>query len=228
MADWFQNLFDQTKLDFANSTWLVEEKLSTKTIESLLPCQATAVYRCRQIEPASGKEGIIKIHMQIPHSGGPSVKQAANEEITRINICAKTEIDFLTHLTKHGCRSTPRLISHTLIRQTEEMRLPGGYIIFLLMEKLPGKTIFDFWNYDLGTRNRIRAAFKSAWMEMNSACVRHNDTAIRNILWDEEAEKCYILDFEDAEFIDSPTNWPTHEFSYWELEKKSQERKPIL
>jgi hypothetical protein len=48
--------------------------------------------------------------------------------------------------------------------QTDSMVLPGGYIVFILMDKLPGKPILDFWDYDLETRNRIREAFKSSWM----------------------------------------------------------------
>ena len=64
MSHWFRNLFDQTELRFAESTWRVEETLSTRTMTSFRPYQATAVYRCRQIEPSPGGEGIVKVHMQ--------------------------------------------------------------------------------------------------------------------------------------------------------------------
>lgn len=55
-------------------------------------------------------------------------------------------------------------MTYVQMPQTEEMCLPGGYIVFMLMEKLPGKMILDFWDYDLETRDRIREAFKSCWM----------------------------------------------------------------
>jgi hypothetical protein len=70
----------------------------------------------------------------------------------------------LTHLTQQGCLSTPRLLSYCQIQQTDETVLPGGYIVFLLMEKLPGKMIMDFWDYDFEKRTQIREAFKASWM----------------------------------------------------------------
>jgi hypothetical protein len=69
----------------------------------------------------------------------------------------------MTHLTEFGCLSTPRLLDVAKNKQAEDMCLPGGYMLFILMEKLPGKMILDFWDYDLETRNRIRAAFKDSW-----------------------------------------------------------------
>lgn len=44
------------------------------------------------------------------------------------------------------------------------MILPGGYITFILMEKVPGEMIHDFWDYDRAKRDRIREAFKLSWM----------------------------------------------------------------
>jgi hypothetical protein len=64
MAYWFGNMFYHVKLDFAGSTWQVEENLSTRTMDYILPHQATAVYRCRRVEPNTGEEAIVKIHMQ--------------------------------------------------------------------------------------------------------------------------------------------------------------------
>lgn len=64
MAYWFGNMFYQVKLYFADSTWQVGENLSTRAVDYILPHQATTVYRCNQVEPNTGEEAIVKIHMQ--------------------------------------------------------------------------------------------------------------------------------------------------------------------
>lgn len=40
------------------------------------------------------------------------------------------------------------------------MPVPGGYIVFLLMEKVPGVPLVDFWQNDFEKRERIREAFR--------------------------------------------------------------------
>jgi len=45
------------------------------------------------------------------------------------------------------------------------MWVPGGYVVYILMEKLPGSPPWDFWieeRYSLEDRNEIREAFRVA------------------------------------------------------------------
>lgn len=70
----------------------------------------------------------------------------------------------MKHLTAHDCSSAPRLIAYSQMKQPEGMCLPGGYLVCILMELVPGKMIMDFWDYDRETRDRIRTAFKKSWL----------------------------------------------------------------
>ena len=81
---------------------------------------------------------------------------------TTVNITVATEIKFMKRLTERNCSSTPRMLEYALMRQPEGMCLPGGYIVFILMELLPGKMIMDFWSYSREKRSRIREAAKKA------------------------------------------------------------------
>lgn len=81
--------------------------------------------------------------------------------------------------------------------------------------------------------------------EMNKAGVSHGDPALRNLLWDDETGKwyvifsglmyllwlsmltnilklpSYILDFEDADFIDHPKQWTEVKYALWDLAESS-------
>jgi hypothetical protein len=51
------------------------------------------------------------------------------------------------------------------VKQDDDMWVPGGYIVFILMEKLPGVMIKeeDFWTkYSLQQRDEVRVAFQEA------------------------------------------------------------------
>ncbi|KAL2011096.1 hypothetical protein VTN00DRAFT_3814 [Thermoascus crustaceus] len=54
---------------------------------------------------------------------------------------ASRETYNLQKLTEGGCSSTPKLIDYEIFRQGEHDPVPGGYIVFILMEKVPGQNL---------------------------------------------------------------------------------------
>jgi hypothetical protein len=42
------------------------------------------------------------------------------------------------------------------------MWLPGGYIVYILMELLPGEPLEYFWELPLKERDEVRKAFRTA------------------------------------------------------------------
>ncbi|KAJ5710893.1 hypothetical protein N7488_005049 [Penicillium malachiteum] len=87
-------------------------------------------------------------------------------------------------------------------QQTWDELVPGGYKLFILMEKLPGSPdaadlFFTAKRRDSRLeRDDLRKAFKAAWLETVRCGVVHTDDAIRNLIWDKENKKCYIVDWE--------------------------------
>lgn len=87
--------------------------------------------------------------------------------------------------------------------------------------------------------------------EVNEAGVSHCDQGRRNLLWHEKKNKwydspidlmarkwrtikanlvymdSYILDFEDAKFIESPIKWVDAQFFFWELVGNHQGEKVL-
>ncbi|KAH8811666.1 hypothetical protein F5884DRAFT_855005 [Xylogone sp. PMI_703] len=152
-------------------------------------------------------------------AGKPSSSKAKQAKDT-MSAMAEMEIEALEILTKAGCSCTPTLFAWKQDKQKgPDAWVPGGYIVYILMEKLPGITVDNFY-FDLGREERdvLRGYFKVAWLYVLSSiklfiqmsslqqipiireCMKcgviNSDRAIRNLLWDKENKKCYIIDFE--------------------------------
>lgn len=86
----------------------------------------------------------------------------ASKEMSHL---ARRELEALHAVTEAGCSSTPKLLQYMHYRQNDKMCLPGGSLLYLLMEKLPGVSLEyrTYWKYDVETRNRIRRAFKETF-----------------------------------------------------------------
>lgn len=75
----------------------------------------------------------------------------------------------LERLTIMQCEHAPRLIDFvisTLQPGIHYQEVPGGFVVYTFMTKLPGTRMkyHDFWNRTLEERNKIRGAFKVAIM----------------------------------------------------------------
>lgn len=79
------------------------------------------------------------------------------------------EIIGLDRLGSYGCESAPWLLNYTEDKVqpgTHEEEMVGGYVIFILMTKLPRVqlTCNNYWTLSLEEREEVREAFKQALM----------------------------------------------------------------
>lgn len=97
----------------------------------------------------------------------PSIRaQQASENIGHI---AKAELAALKQLSETECSSAPRLLDYCQMKQTDDMIVPQGYILYILMNRLPGVPLGDiFWQLDAAERQDIRGAFKIAYEYVSS------------------------------------------------------------
>lgn len=93
----------------------------------------------------------------------PSIraKQATSEMIAQ----SKIEVEALSILTNAHCSCMPALLSWVKRKQGDDQWVPGGYILYILMEKLPGLNPTYLYDH-MGRQERddLRAAFKAAWL----------------------------------------------------------------
>lgn len=64
-----------------------------------------------------------------------------------------------------GCTSVPRFLGWDEKKQGERDLVPGGYIKYLVWEKVPGESLTQevFWSLDRRTRDDIRDKFRVAF-----------------------------------------------------------------
>ncbi|GAD93078.1 hypothetical protein MGYG_03140 [Paecilomyces variotii No. 5] len=83
------------------------------------------------------------------------------------------------------------------------------------MEKVPGHNLVDFGKYPLEKRDDIRRAFAKAIREFHSHGYVHGDPRRSNVVWDEGTNTCWIVDMEQADFMDPPMKF--HPYRDWML-----------
>ena len=91
----------------------------------------------------------------------------------RLNGYTVQEIESLERVTAAHCSATPQLLGVRVDAQDESILtweglqwwMPGGYVVYILMTKVPGQSLETFWDEGLFTaqdRHEIRQAFRKA------------------------------------------------------------------
>ncbi|KAL4950203.1 hypothetical protein BDW69DRAFT_187577 [Aspergillus filifer] len=210
---WIGDRFeDHVFLGPNGSEWRIAKKLSERAISSQPlayelgedTSEAQAVFQVQQVHgPCVGEKAMLKVRMQIPEgfednvSSDPEVRaQYASETPSAWTI---QEFQTLSWLTQRGCSVTPRLLHTMNLGQDDDtMPVPGGWLVCMLMEMVPGVPMTEFCYYNRAQRDKIRQAFLRSMTELCSYNVMHFDNGPQNILYDEEQDKIYFVDFEDS------------------------------
>jgi hypothetical protein len=189
---WISAHLQGTDIRFPNdTTWRLTEVLSEKDVffdEG--PAEASAVFICKQQDSEQiGHEAVVRVRMQyetsylhrhdshqvitrIPSSEKelhPDPKHRAREASKTPSMYTKMEITALKRLTRVKCPHTPKLLSILRKEQDSTMWVPGGWLIFILMEKVPGEPLDHFWKPSMerpamtrSQRDEVRKDFKEA------------------------------------------------------------------
>ncbi|RFU28707.1 hypothetical protein B7463_g7605, partial [Scytalidium lignicola] len=176
---WFENSWEGREITFPaydglpSTTWKLGLKLAderynqwqaSELTEPISPAGAWVVFLCTQVG-TPGPEHVMKIHMQIPHGETESdePRTRALQATHNLPDHARYELEGLQTLKEHSCRSAPTLVNYMQHSQDTNSWVPGGYLLYLLMTKCPGKPIEKFQEKYDAEREEIRHAFKTAW-----------------------------------------------------------------
>lgn len=186
-----------------------------------MPSEARGIFVCEEEEGQQlSRQAVLKIYMQIPFYGTISKPRSirSKQAITKIDYKAELEIKALQALTDAKCSSTPSLLAWKHCLQDNERYVPGGYITYILMEKCPGINMESFFQLPRDERDQIRAAFKKAWHECIQCGYVHDDPANRNLIWNKEQQKCYLVDWEDwSKATAMNSEWEDAEYIEWHV-----------
>ncbi|CZT17716.1 uncharacterized protein RCC_03553 [Ramularia collo-cygni] len=210
-------------------------KLKVEATNSATDGRYRMVYR-PSVSPPSGSDSSSVLNEQLPAHGVPDhtieqqdvvapVYEEGEEIIVKIFTVghsswsrANVEIASLKCLTQHQCQHAPTYLGDFDNRRAG----PRGEVVrYVLMSKLPGYALADSEDWkDEGTEGKVRSAFATAIDAVHSCCVDNDSHMGRNVLWSEEEEKGYIVDFERAIFYTSSSKIPAvySDFDWWNID----------
>lgn len=106
----------------------------------------------------------MRLYQQIPITG---TEDADNDTLARQavppGVCG--ELECFKLLQSGGCSAVPRFLGHAESIQGEHDLVPGGYVRYLVWEKVPGEPLTEesFWSLDDTVRQDIRSKFRDAF-----------------------------------------------------------------
>jgi len=148
------------------------------------------------VNQETNNEAIMKIRMQIPHQGTThaTAKVRAAQASTNPAWMGQNEHQAFEILNEANCSYAPQLQNYKQIKQTKAGIVPGGYICYFLMNKLPGISLGTcFWDLNRGERDDIRAAFKKAYEDIRTAGIINLTHYRENLIWDKSNSELYVF-----------------------------------
>ncbi|WEW59581.1 hypothetical protein PRK78_005055 [Emydomyces testavorans] len=200
--NWMGNQFDNSSFKFENgSVWKVRGKICEKALLYLYreieipgqPAEAQGVYHCQQTEGDDvGKEAIMKIRMQLPPDpriASPDPKERAKFAQRNPGINSVQEVTSLERLTAANCPFAPKLFAWQVCFQSSEQWVPGGYIMVIVMEKVPGISLERFWARPFPEREKIRLSFRRSLTMLYDLRIDHYDPQPENLIYDANEDR---------------------------------------
>ncbi|KAJ5135253.1 uncharacterized protein N7515_004531 [Penicillium bovifimosum] len=124
--------------------------------------------------------------MTIPITGTEDADLATlTQQIQPPEVCG--ELEAYKVLMSQYCSSVPRFLGYYEKTQGEHDLVPGGYVKYLVWEKVPGEpfTVKSFWSLGPLVRADIRAKFRTAFEDMLRCGVKPQESRISKIIYDQ-------------------------------------------
>lgn len=106
----------------------------------------------------------MRIYQQIPITGTEDADHATlARQAVSPGVCG--ELECFKLLQTGRCSAVPRFLGHVESTQGDDDLVPGGYIRYLVWEKVPGGPLTKefFWGLDITSRKDIRSKFRAAY-----------------------------------------------------------------
>jgi hypothetical protein len=195
------------------------ERLAAITDFRKDPGEARILYDCRRldaddVDSDSKDQYVMKVKAQWPGPqnmihAGPSPHTAA-------------ELKVLQLFRDHKVDGVPHLLTWKKALQSSNGVHPGGYLIYTVMTKVPGSTLWDlgYWSLTEADRSQIQQAFISKLREVRELGIAPYDCALRNVMWNGEQKKIGIVDFEHYRESAASIDDETTELERWGLKAR--------
>lgn len=130
-----------------------------------VPLEARILYLCKESDKESNEEYVVKLKVQYVARSSQDlvltrprlpVGMVADQQQPQAGPSTTTalELKALESFRKANSTHTPKLLGFKQAVQASNGPLPGGYITYTLMTKVPGETLFDLHFWALPTEER--------------------------------------------------------------------------
>ncbi|CAG8932181.1 unnamed protein product [Penicillium salamii] len=193
-----------TALQLDASTWVIDEKLNENKVDGMRepgfdpedpPSVWEAKYLCHNLE-SPHDQAFMRVYCQGPDEETvfllPEIRaQQADPQYEMPEATARKAFK------QAGCESVPPLLGYGQSVQGGYGPVPGGYITYLVWEKVPGLVLSRdlFWSFTRSERDIIRHKFHLAYVEMVSCGWCPGGTGPWKIIWDRETANLWINGF---------------------------------
>ncbi|OQO12664.1 hypothetical protein B0A48_02127 [Cryoendolithus antarcticus] len=157
------------------------------------PAESRILYLCRESPSTNRHEtAILKVKVQIPDTALLSTPPAVGPSDT-----STAEIKALQMFRESETLFAPHLIASKTVPDTNPM-LPGGYITYSVMSRLPGQSLLalGYWSMTVEKRQIIQTKFLEALEGVRKVGIEPGDKGLRNVLWHADSQRCSLVDFE--------------------------------
>lgn len=157
-------------LHLSSQTWVIDKKLSERSqsmthqdvADGLGFPFAAAQFLCHRKENPSQK-AFMRIYLQIVIG-----TQYQNHQIRRKQAAKPpphVELTALKALKILECDVVPDLLAYQGGKQGDDSIVPGGYITYVVWDKVPGEPLSaeEFWRLDVESRQAIRDKFRETF-----------------------------------------------------------------
>jgi hypothetical protein len=160
--------------NFPAQTWIILEKLGEDSNRATKedvdkgfgPSDTWGKFLCRPAsEEDDNRRAFLRIYQQIPIAGTEAKKAAIRATQAVDTPPDHPELIAFQTFTKLDCDVVPRLLGYQQRRQDHDEGVPGGYITYVLWEKVPGESLnlTEFWRLPFADRRAIREKFRQVY-----------------------------------------------------------------
>ncbi|KAJ5549854.1 hypothetical protein N7535_002203 [Penicillium sp. DV-2018c] len=152
-------------------SWIITEKLSERAehlsqdeVDMGVGSPMTVGKFLCHLEEDPTLIAFMRIYYQIPITGTEDADLATlAQQIQPPEVCG--ELEAYKALMSQSCSSVPRFLGYSERKQEEHELVPGGYVKYLVWEKVPGDSLTKefFWSLDPPVRADIRVKFRAAY-----------------------------------------------------------------
>ncbi|KAJ5821792.1 uncharacterized protein N7525_011076 [Penicillium rubens] len=191
-------------VDVGPSRWAIVSKLQERTnilsqqdvTDGLGPAYVTEKFLCSSLD-SSNTPAFMRVYKQVPIAG-TEIKKASVRAAQAVKSYEPIELVALKSLQEKGCDCD---------EQAEDDTVPGGFIAYVIWEKVPGESLNTqkFWGYSLSEREEIRLKSREAYKAVQ-ACGYGLFPGIKKIIYHRPTQTIYLSGF-SGPYRTEDTQW---------------------